>query len=77
MAYTNERRGFKTREAAEAFQIQQSVDPAYSCLHPAFKGDVIVRDQIHRARGKVHVWKYKAKSKGGDIREYFASYVGA
>lgn len=75
--YTNERRGFLTREAAQDFQIKSSVTPAYSSLHPAFRGDIFVTDPIHHAGGRVHVWSYRARSKAGPVRTYFASYVGA
>ncbi len=77
MTYTNERRGFRTREAAEAFQVLSSIEPAYCSLHPALRGDVFVRDPIHHAGGKVHTWSYRARSKDGQTRTYFGSYVGA
>lgn len=85
--YTNERTGFHTKEAAQAFQIKASATPAYSSLHPAFtrrdkdgtvvSADIFVTDPIHRAGGRVHTYSYRARSKGGEIRTYFGSYVGA
>lgn len=74
---TNYRRGFKTREAAEDFQISASITPAYCSLHPAHRGSIFVTDPIHRAGGRVFVSSYKARSRAGDVRTYFASYIGA
>lgn len=74
---TNYRRGFKSREAAEDFQMKSSIDPAYCSLHPAIKGSIFVRDPIHKAGGRVHVASYVAKSKGDDYRNYWSSWVGA
>jgi hypothetical protein len=74
---TNERRGFKTREAAEHYQMAQSIDPPFCVLHPANRGAIFVRDPVHHAGGRVYVYSYRAKSRAGDIRTYFASYVGA
>jgi len=74
---SHECRGFKSREDALFYQIEKSVKPAYCAIHPAFKGDTFVVDPINHAGGRVFVWSYKARSRDGKIRTYFASYVGA
>jgi hypothetical protein len=74
---TNERRGFKTREAAEDYQMASSIDPPFCVLHPANRGSIFVRDPIHRAGGRVYVWSYDAKCRDGQVRKFYASYVGA
>lgn len=77
--YSNYRKGFMTREAAEAFQIESSIDPAYSPLDADGKsfGYVIVRDRSSRARGRVYTQRYLGKNRCGEVREFFCSYVGA
>jgi hypothetical protein len=74
---TNERRGFKTREAAEDYQMTASIDAPYCSLHPAMRGVIFVRDPVHKAGGRIYVQGYRAKSRAGDTRTYFMSYVGA
>ena len=74
---THYRKGFRTAEAALNYQLETSFTPAFCCLHPALRGDVFVTCPVERASGKVYVTSYKAMSKGGDIKTYFASYIGA
>jgi hypothetical protein len=77
--YTNYRRGFLTRDAAEAFQIAASAEPAYSPLDAEgrSRGYVIVRDPIHLARGRVYVQSYEGRNRRGENRTYFCSYIGS
>jgi hypothetical protein len=71
---SNERSGFKTREAAENFQIQSSVEPACSTLR---QRDVRVLDPGTRAWGRVYVQPYTQLCRDGKRREFFMSYVGS
>lgn len=77
--YSNYRKGFPTREAAEAYQIASSVEPAYSPLDAEGKpfGYVIARDPQHRARGRVYTQSYMGRNRRGELRQFFCSYIGA
>jgi hypothetical protein len=74
---TNHRRSFKSREAAEDYQMLSSIDPAYCVLHHANRGSIFVRDPVYKAAGRVHVYSYKAKRRDGQMGTFYASYVGA
>lgn len=74
---TNLRRGFRSREAAEDYQMRASITPAYCPLHPAVRGQIVVTDPVHRAGGVVYVYSYVARTTRGGLRRFYGSYVGA
>lgn len=73
---TGETRGFRSREAAMDYQCARSLTPAYCCIYTR-DPQPIVTDPITRARGRVYTWSYRAKSRDGQYRQYFGSYVGS
>lgn len=82
-----EKTGFKTKQAAEVAIMGASIDPPYSSLHPAFvrrdesgavlSADIFVRDPLNRAGGRIHTWRYRAKCRDGQYREFFGATIGA
>lgn len=71
---TTEKRGFLTRDAAMFYQLERSATPPYCTL---MFHSVRVTDPGTMANGTVYTYAYRARSKRGEWRTYYGSFVGA